>query len=87
MRAKDFYKEQREVEEQTLLTAIDQVKDITDMEKSLINGQLDYNIYYISKKLKNRTAAINLSKEIIMFDEIFIISFILLFLLIWFYIF
>ena len=74
MSAKDFYKEQREAEEQTLLKAIDQVKDIikdniinfeyktqnnrtysvvsinndiTDMEKSLINGQLDNNIYHI----------------------------------------
>ena len=74
MNAKDFYKEQREVEEQTLLKAIDQIKDIVkeniinfeykennnrtysvvslnkdinDMEKLLINGQLDNNIYHI----------------------------------------
>lgn len=74
MSAKDFYKEQREVEEQTLLKAIDQVKDIikdsvinfeyktqnnrtysvislnkdiSDMEKSLINGQLDNNVYHV----------------------------------------
>ena len=74
MSAKDFYKEQREAEEQTLLKAIDQVKDIikdsvinfeyktqnnrtysvislnkdiTDMEKSLINGQLDNNVYHV----------------------------------------
>ncbi len=74
MSAKDFYKEQREVEEQELLKAIDQVKeiikdniinfeyktknnrtfsvisltkDINDMEKSLIKGQLNNNIYHI----------------------------------------
>ena len=74
MSAKDFYKEQREAEEQTLLKAIDQVKDIikdsvinfeyktqnnrtysvislnkdiSDMEKSLINGQLDNNVYHV----------------------------------------
>lgn len=73
MGAKDFYKEQREVEEQELLKAIDQVKeiikdniinfeykknnrtfsvisltkDINDMEKSLIKGQLNNNIYHI----------------------------------------
>ena len=74
MSAKDFYKEQREAEEQVLLKAIDQVKDIikdsvinfeyktqnnrtysvislnkdiSDMEKALINGQLDNNIYHI----------------------------------------
>ena len=74
MSAKDFYKEQREVEEQTLLKAIDQVKDIikdsvinfeyktqnnrtysvislnkdiSDMEKSLINGQLDNKVYHV----------------------------------------
>ena len=74
MSAKDFYKEQRDAEEQTLLKAIDQVKDIikdniinfeyktqnnriyfaviinkdiTDKEKSLIDGQLDNNIYHI----------------------------------------
>ena len=74
MSAKDFYKEQREAEEQTLLKAIDQVKenikdniinfeyktknnrtfsvisltkDINDMEKSLIKGQLNNNIYHI----------------------------------------
>ena len=74
MSAKDFYKEQREAEEQTLLKAIDQVKDIIkdsvinfeyktqnnrtysvislnkdipDMEKSLINGQLDNNVYHV----------------------------------------
>lgn len=72
MSAKDFYKEQREAEEQELLKAIDQVKeiikdniinfeykkndrtfsvisltkDINDMEKSLIKGQLN-NIYHI----------------------------------------
>ena len=72
--AKDFYKEQREAEEQELLKAIDQVKeiikdniinfeyktknnrtfsvisltkDINDMEKSLIKGQLNNNIYHI----------------------------------------
>lgn len=74
MSAKDFYKEQREAEEQELLKAIDQVKeiikdniinfeyktknnrtfsvisltkDINDMEKSLIKGQLNNNIYHI----------------------------------------
>lgn len=74
MSAKDFYKEQREAEEQTLLKAIDQIKDIikdsvinfeyktqnnrtysvislnkdiSDMEKSLINGQLDNNVYHV----------------------------------------
>ena len=74
MSAKDFYKEQREAEEQTLLKAIDQIKDIIkdsvinfeyktqnnrtysvislnkdipDMEKSLINGQLDNNVYHV----------------------------------------
>ena len=74
MSAKDFYKEQREAEEQTLLKAIDQVKenikdniinfeyktknnrtfsvisltkDINDIEKSLIKGQLNNNIYHI----------------------------------------
>lgn len=74
MSAKDFYKEQREAEEQELLKAIDQVKeiikdniinfeyktknnrtfsvisltkDISDMEKSLIKGQLNNNIYHI----------------------------------------
>ena len=74
MGAKDFYKEQRDVEEQELLKAIDQVKeiikdniinfeyktknnrtfsvisltkDINDMEKSLIKGQLNNNIYHI----------------------------------------
>lgn len=72
--AKDFYKEQREAEEQELLKAIDQVKeiikdniinfeyktknnrtfsvisltkDINDMEKSLIKGQINNNIYHI----------------------------------------
>lgn len=84
MSAKDFYKEQREAEEQTLLKAIDQVKDIikdsvinfeyktqnnrtysvislnkdiSDMEKSLINGQLDNNVYHVeisnNQDLKN----------------------------------
>ncbi len=74
MSAKDFYKEQREAEEQELLKAIDQVKeiikdniinfeyktknnrtfsvisltkDINDMEKSLIKGQINNNIYHI----------------------------------------
>ncbi len=74
MSAKDFYKEQREAEEQELLKAIDQVKeiikdniinfeyktknnrtfsvisltkDINDMGKSLIKGQLNNNIYHI----------------------------------------
>ena len=74
MSAKDFYKEQRETEEQTLLKAIDQVKDVIkdniinfeyktknnrtfsvvslnkdigEMEKSLIKGQLNNNIYHI----------------------------------------
>ena len=74
MSAKDFYKEQKEAEEQELLKAIDQVKeiikdniinfeyktknnrtfsvisltkDINDMEKSLIKGQLNNNIYHI----------------------------------------
>lgn len=74
MSAKDFYKEQREAEEQELLKAINQVKeiikdniinfeyktknnrtfsvislnkDINDMEKSLIKGQLNNNIYHI----------------------------------------
>ena len=74
MSAKDFYKEQREAEEQELLKAIDQVKeiikdniinfeyktknnrtfsaislnkDIGEMEKSLIKGQLDNKIYHI----------------------------------------
>ena len=73
MSAKDFYKEQREAEEQELLKAIDQVKeiikdniinfeykkndrtfsvisltkDINDMEKSLIKGQFNNNIYHI----------------------------------------
>lgn len=74
MSAKDFYKEQREAEEQELLKAIAQVKeiikdniinfeyktknnrtfsvisltkDINDMEKSLIKGQLNNNIYHI----------------------------------------
>lgn len=74
MSAKDFYKEQREAEEQELLKAIHQVKeiikdniinfeyktknnrtfsvislnkDINDMEKSLIKGQLNNNIYHI----------------------------------------
>lgn len=35
MSAKDFYKEQREAEEQTLLKTIDQVKDV--MKDSVIN--------------------------------------------------
>ena len=74
MSAKDFYKEQREAEEQELLKAIDQVKEIikdniinfeyktknnrtfsvislnkniSEMEKSLIKGQLDTKIYHI----------------------------------------
>lgn len=74
MSAKDFYKEQREAEEQELLKAIEQVKDIIkdniinfeyktknnrtfsvislnkdigEMEKSLIKGQLDNKIYHI----------------------------------------
>lgn len=74
MSAKDFYKEQREAEEQVLLKAIEQVKDIIknniinfeyktknnrtfsvislnkdigEMEKSLIKGQLDNKIYHI----------------------------------------
>ena len=74
MSAKDFYKEQREEEEQTLLKTIDQVKDVMkdsvinfqyktnnnrtfsvisldkdigEMEKSLIKGQLDNKIYHI----------------------------------------
>lgn len=74
MSAKDFYKEQREAEEQELLKAIDQVKEIikdniinfeyktknnrtfsvislnkniNEMEKSLIKGQLDTKIYHI----------------------------------------
>ena len=74
MSAKDFYKEQREAEEQELLKAIEQIKDIiknniinfeyktknnrifsvisltkdiNDMEKSLIKGQLNNNIYHI----------------------------------------
>lgn len=74
MSAKDFYKEQREEEEQELLKAIEQIKDIIkdniinfeyktknnrtfsvvslnkdigEMEKSLIKGQLDNKIYHI----------------------------------------
>ena len=74
MSAKDFYKEQREAEEQELLKAIEQIKDIIkdniinfeyktknnrtfsvvslnkdigEMEKSLIKGQLDNKIYHI----------------------------------------
>ena len=74
MSAKDFYKEQREAEEQELLKAIEQVKDIIkdniinfeyktknnrtfsvislnkdigEMEKSLIKGQLDNKVYHI----------------------------------------
>lgn len=74
MSAKDFYKEQREAEEQVLLKTIEQVKDIIkdniinfeyktknnrtfsvislnkdigEMEKSLIKGQLDNKIYHI----------------------------------------
>lgn len=74
MSAKDFYKEQRETEEQELLKAIEQIKDIIkdniinfeyktknnrtfsvvslnknigEMEKSLIKGQLDNKIYHI----------------------------------------
>ena len=74
MSAKDFYKEQREEEEQELLKAIQQIKDIIkdniinfeyktknnrtfsvvslnkdigEMEKSLIKGQLDNKIYHI----------------------------------------
>lgn len=74
MSAKDFYKEQREAEEQVLLKAIEKVKDIIkdniinfeyktknnrtfsvislnkdigEMEKSLIKGQLDNKIYHI----------------------------------------
>ena len=74
MSAIDFYKEQREAEEQELLKAIDQVKEIikdniinfeyktknnrtfsvislnkniSEMEKSLIKGQLDTKIYHI----------------------------------------
>ncbi len=74
MSAKDFYKEQREAEEQELLRAIEQVKDIIkdniinfeyktknnrtfsvislnknigEMEKSLIKGQLDNKVYHI----------------------------------------
>lgn len=74
MSAKDFYKEQRKEEEQELLKAIEQIKDIIkdniinfeyktknnrtfsvvslnkdigEMEKSLIKGQLDNKIYHI----------------------------------------
>ena len=74
MSAKDFYKEQREAEEQELLKAIEQIKDIIkdniinfeyktknnrtfsvvslnkdigEMEKSLIKGQLYNKIYHI----------------------------------------
>lgn len=74
MSAKDFYKEQREEEEQEFLKAIEQIKDIIkdniinfeyktknnrtfsvvslnkdigEMEKSLIKGQLDNKIYHI----------------------------------------
>ncbi len=74
MSARDFYKEQREEEEQELLKAIEQIKDIIkdniinfeyktknnrtfsvvslnkdigEMEKSLIKGQLDNKIYHI----------------------------------------
>ena len=74
MSAKDFYKEQREAEEQELLKTIEQIKDIIkdniinfeyktknnrtfsvvslnkdigEMEKSLIKGQLDNKIYHI----------------------------------------
>ena len=74
MSAKDFYKEQREEEEQELLKAIEQIKDIIkdniinfeyktknnrtfsvvslnkdigEMEKSLLKGQLDNKIYHI----------------------------------------
>lgn len=74
MSAKDFYKEQRKAEEQELLKAIEQIKDIIkdniinfeyktknnrtfsvvslnkdigEMEKSLIKGQLDNKIYHI----------------------------------------
>ena len=89
MSAKDFYKEQREAEEQELLKAIEQIKDIIkdniinfeyktknnrtfsvvslnkdigEMEKSLIKGQLDNKIYHI--EISNNDNGKNLLKFI-----------------------
>ncbi len=60
MSAKDFYKEQREAEEQELLKAIEQIKDIVK------NERLDFEY----KKKNNRTySVVTLEKDLTKFEE------------------
>ena len=50
MSAKDFYKEQREAEEQELLKTIEQVKDIVKDSETLQAGIDNYDFYYYQMK-------------------------------------